>query len=84
LFLLTLTLFTAGSALCAIAWNNPSLVVFRVIQGLGGGMMMPLATTMLYKVVPPAERNAISWPNPALPIDERTCRSSRLEPPTRE
>src|SRR5215470_12434228 len=53
LFLLTLTLFTAGSALCALAWNDASLVVFRVVQGLGGGMMMPLATTMLYRVVPP-------------------------------
>jgi EmrB/QacA subfamily drug resistance transporter len=59
LFLLTLTMFTVGSALCAIAWNDPSLVIFRVAQGLGGGMMMPLATTMLYNVVPPAERNAI-------------------------
>jgi EmrB/QacA subfamily drug resistance transporter len=59
LFLLNIGLFTGGSVLCALAWNNPSLVVFRVIQGLGGGMMMPLGVTMLYKVVPPAERNAI-------------------------
>src|ERR1700726_2085650 len=39
LFLITMALFTLGSLLCGLAWNNPSLVVFRVMQGLGGGMM---------------------------------------------
>jgi len=59
LFLITMALFTAGSLLCGLAWNNPSLVVFRVIQGLGGGMMSPLGMTMLFKAVPPQERNAV-------------------------
>src|ERR671937_1249457 len=48
LYLLTMALFTGGSLLCGMAWNNPSLVLFRVIQGLGGGMMMPLAMTMIF------------------------------------
>ena len=59
LFLITMGLFTAGSLLCGLAWSNSSLVAFRVIQGLGGGMMSPLGMTMLFKVVPPAERNAV-------------------------
>src|SRR5919199_27684 len=59
LYLITMLLFTGGSLLCGLAWNNTSLVVFRVVQGLGGGMMMPLGMTMLFKVVPPHQRNTI-------------------------
>src|SRR5919202_4197740 len=59
MYLTTMSLFTLGSLLCGLAWNNPSLVVFRVIQGLGGGMMMPLGMTMLFKVVPPQQRNTV-------------------------
>ena len=59
LFLITMALFTGGSLLCGLAWNNTSLVAFRVIQGLGGGMMSPLGMTMLFKVVPARERNAM-------------------------
>jgi EmrB/QacA subfamily drug resistance transporter len=59
MYLTTMSLFTLGSLLCGLAWNNPSLVAFRIIQGLGGGMMMPLGMTMLFKVVPPQERNAV-------------------------
>jgi len=59
LYLITMALFTGGSLLCGLAWNNPSLVAFRVIQGLGGGMMMPLGMTMLFQVVPPQRRNTI-------------------------
>src|SRR5437660_1476811 len=59
LYLITMALFTGGSLLCGLAWNNPSLVAFRVIQGLGGGMVMPLGMTMLFQVVPPNRRNTI-------------------------
>ena len=59
LFLITMALFTVGSLLCGLAWNNASLVAFRVIQGLGGGMMSPLGMTMLFKAVLPSERNSI-------------------------
>ena len=47
LYLLALTLFVAGSVLCAFAWDMPSLIAFRVFQGLGGGMLMPLGMTIL-------------------------------------
>jgi DHA2 family multidrug resistance protein len=59
LFLITMALFTGGSLLCGLAWNNTSLIAFRVIQGLGGGMMSPLGMTMLFKAVPVRERNSI-------------------------
>src|SRR4051794_12864687 len=59
MYMITMALFTGGSLLCGLAWNNPSLVAFRVIQGLGGGMMMPLSMTLLFKAVPPQERNTI-------------------------
>src|SRR5689334_2267587 len=59
LYLVTMALFTGGSLLCGLAWNNTSLVAFRIIQGLGGGMMSPLGMTMLFKAVPVRERNAV-------------------------
>src|SRR6478672_9144443 len=59
LFLITMALFTGGSLLCGLSWNNTSLVAFRIIQGLGGGMMSPLGMTMLFQVVPPQKRNTM-------------------------
>ncbi|MEQ6902274.1 DHA2 family efflux MFS transporter permease subunit [Nocardioides sp. YIM 152588] len=47
LFLLAVLLFTIGSVLCATAVSLPMLVGFRVLQGLGGGMLMPLGMTIL-------------------------------------
>lgn len=59
LYLFSMFCFTMGSLLCGLAWNVPSLVAFRVLQGLGGGMMAPLGTTILFKVVPPSQRGSI-------------------------
>lgn len=47
LWLLGLTVFLVGSTLCALAWNAASLIAFRAVQGLGGGVMIPLMTTIL-------------------------------------
>jgi EmrB/QacA subfamily drug resistance transporter len=46
LWMIALGLFLVGSALCATAWNADSLIAFRVLQGLGGGAMLPLLTTL--------------------------------------
>jgi EmrB/QacA subfamily drug resistance transporter len=43
----SLTLFITGSVLCGVAWSAGSLIAFRVLQGIGGGMLLPLAQTIL-------------------------------------
>ena len=53
LYLLAVVLFAAGSALCALATSLPMLVAFRVVQGLGGGMLMPLGMTILTRAAGP-------------------------------
>jgi EmrB/QacA subfamily drug resistance transporter len=51
-----LTLFIAGSILCAVAPNMPVLIVARGLQGLGGGGIMPVVQTVISDVVTPRER----------------------------
>jgi EmrB/QacA subfamily drug resistance transporter len=51
-----IVVFTVGSVLCGLAQNMSELVLFRVIQGAGGGMLAPVGMAMLYRVFPPAER----------------------------
>ncbi len=53
LYLLAVALFTAGSVLCAAATSLETLVAFRVVQGLGGGMLMPLGMTILTRAAGP-------------------------------
>src|SRR4051794_10827653 len=53
LYLLALLLFTAGSVLCSTAGDLNALVLFRVLQGLGGGMLMPLGMTILTRAAGP-------------------------------
>jgi len=58
-YLMTIVLFTVGSALCGLAPSIEGLIVFRVIQGLGGGMLMPLGMSLLFQVAPPSQRGTI-------------------------
>jgi EmrB/QacA subfamily drug resistance transporter len=53
LFLVAVSLFAAGSALCGMAWSSESLIVFRVLQGLGGGMVMPTGMMILAQAAGP-------------------------------
>jgi EmrB/QacA subfamily drug resistance transporter len=53
LYLLAVLLFAAGSALCATASSLEVLVAFRIVQGLGGGMLMPLGMTILTRAAGP-------------------------------
>ena len=57
IFVLALAFFTGGSALCAFAWNIESLIVFRALQGLGGGFLMPVSQTMVFRAFPQQERS---------------------------
>jgi EmrB/QacA subfamily drug resistance transporter len=47
LYMISIALFLAGSALSGLAWSAGSLIFFRVLQGLGGGMIMPAGMTIL-------------------------------------
>ena len=61
-FRLAIAVFTGGSVLCALAPNLPSLVAARIVQGLGGAMMMPVGRLVLLRAVD--RRNlvsAMSW-----------------------
>jgi EmrB/QacA subfamily drug resistance transporter len=49
-------MFTAASALCGAATSLSELTAFRVLQGVGGGLMTPVGMTMLWRAFPPAER----------------------------
>jgi EmrB/QacA subfamily drug resistance transporter len=53
LFMTAIFLFTAGSALCATAWDINVLIAFRVLQGLGGGMLMPIGMTIMTRAAGP-------------------------------
>jgi EmrB/QacA subfamily drug resistance transporter len=59
-YLMALALFTIGSALCVFAPNEEFLIIFRVIQGLGGGAMMPTAFTLIYRLFSPTERGPVT------------------------
>ncbi len=52
IFTLAVSLFTLGSLACALSNSLPQLVVFRVIQGIGGAMMMPVARLALLRAYP--------------------------------
>ena len=53
LYLTAIALFTAGSVLCATADSINMLIAFRVLQGLGGGMLMPLGMTIMTRAAGP-------------------------------
>lgn len=56
IFMLALFLFTSASLLCGLAWNIESLIAFRILQGVGGGILTPVGTAMLFRAFPPQER----------------------------
>jgi len=59
LFLTAIATFTIGSALCAMAQSAEMLIVFRVLQGLGGGFVMPIAMAYTYRLSPPEKRGMV-------------------------
>ena len=52
-YLTSLILFTAGSALCGLATSTNELIVFRVLQGIGGGMILPIGQLMMAEAAGP-------------------------------
>jgi EmrB/QacA subfamily drug resistance transporter len=53
LYMISIALFVCGSALAGLAWSAESLIAFRVLQGLGGGMIMPAGMTILTQAAGP-------------------------------
>src|SRR5690242_1935368 len=52
-YLVSLVLFTTGSALCGLASSTNALIVFRVLQGIGGGMILPIGQLMMAEAAGP-------------------------------
>src|SRR5437763_13200381 len=59
LYLISLALFALGSLLCALAPSAAMLIAFRMLQGLGGGMLMPIGMAFLYRLSPPEQRGMV-------------------------
>jgi DHA2 family multidrug resistance protein len=51
-------MFTLASALCGMAWDLPTLVLARILQGFGGGAMVPIAQSIMLESFPPQKRGA--------------------------
>jgi len=51
-----LALFTAASVLCGVAGSLAELIAFRAVQGIAGGVSLPIGSAMLYRIYPAAER----------------------------
>src|ERR1700679_2527513 len=49
----SLTLFVIGSSLCGLAWSANSLIAFRIVQGVGGGMLLPVGQSILARAARP-------------------------------
>jgi DHA2 family multidrug resistance protein len=56
LFALSLATFTTGALLCGLAWSFESLVLFRIVQGVGAGPLTPLIMVILHETFPPEQR----------------------------
>lgn len=59
-FIFGIIVFMIGSALCGVAQSVPQLAVFRAIQGIGGGALLPIAFTIVFDVFPPEKRGQMT------------------------
>jgi len=59
-FLFGLIIFLIGSALCGLAQTIVQLSIFRAIQGIGGGALMPIAFTIIFDIFPPEKRGKMT------------------------
>ena len=61
-FRAAIVVFTLGSAACGFAQSLPDFVLFRIIQGMGGAMMVPVGRLVILRTVPKAELiSALAW-----------------------
>ena len=57
--LVGIAIFVLGSVLCGVAWSMVSLIVFRGVQGIGAGAIIPITSTIVGDLYSPAERGKI-------------------------
>ena len=57
-FITCIVLFTLASALCGLAWSLPTLIFARILQGIGGGAMVPIAQSIMLESFPRQKRGA--------------------------
>ena len=55
-----LGIFLLGSVLCSLAWDAPSLIAFRILQGVGGGLMLPVMQTLVVQAAGPNSLGRVS------------------------
>ncbi|NMM62987.1 DHA2 family efflux MFS transporter permease subunit [Clostridium sp. P21] len=51
-YIFAIVVFTIGSFLCGVSWSIDVLILARILQAIGGGMIMPVGMSTLYKVIP--------------------------------
>ncbi|MGH7722044.1 MAG: DHA2 family efflux MFS transporter permease subunit [Candidatus Dormibacteria bacterium] len=59
LYLITIVMFTVASMLCGVSQNLGELIFFRVLQGIGGGMLMPIGMTIILQAVGPQQMGKV-------------------------
>ncbi|OOM06465.1 DHA2 family efflux MFS transporter permease subunit [Clostridium saccharobutylicum] len=52
IYMFALGMFTLGSLLCGFAWSSGTMIAFRIVQALGGGMIMPVGMSIIYQMFP--------------------------------
>jgi EmrB/QacA subfamily drug resistance transporter len=52
IYIFALGMFSLGSLLCGFAWSGSTMIVFRILQALGGGMIMPVGMSIIYQIFP--------------------------------
>ena len=57
-FIFCIVMFTFSSALCGLAWSLPTLIIARILQGIGGGAMVPIAQSIMLESFPRQKRGA--------------------------
>ncbi len=57
-FMSCILLFTVSSMMCGLAWSLPTLIMARILQGLGGGAMVPIAQAIMLESFPRSKRGA--------------------------
>jgi len=58
-YIFSLAVFIIGSAMCGLAWSAETLIAFRVVQGFGGGMIMPVGQTIMARTAGPSKMNKV-------------------------